>query len=83
MATQEVNSNFVQIYPNPVKNTLNISSDSKLNSFKIFDLSGRILKKGNFESGNKTVDVSALINGNYIIEIETDKGIIRNKFIKN
>lgn len=83
MSTQEIQQNLVQIYPNPVKNTLNISYESKLKSFIIFDLNGRIIQKGKFESGNKSVDVSNLRNGNYIIEIESDKETVRNKFIKN
>lgn len=83
MGTEEIQQNLVQIYPNPVKNTLNISSDSKLNSYKIYDLSGRLVKQGKFDLGNKSVEVSGLMKGNYIIEIKTKNEIIKTKFLKN
>lgn len=73
--------NNVQIYPNPTNDILNISSNGKITSLKIFSLSGKLLMT---ESNNNQASVAKLQNGFYFIEIKTSKGQISLlKFIKN
>lgn len=83
MSVSELSKNEIQIYPNPVKNELFISSEEELISYKIYDHSGRLIRNSVFESGLKRVNVQAIEKGNYIIEIKTAKGNFRKKFIKN
>jgi len=71
----------LEIYPNPVTTVLKVSSDVKIYSCKIRDLSGRIIaakKLNNFNS----IDVSNLTSGVYFISFETEYGIVVKKFIK-
>ena len=83
MGTHDFAGSQFEIYPNPVKTELHISSDDRLVSYKIYDASGRLIQNKKFQSDSQTLNVSSLEKGNYILEIKTDKGISQKKFIKN
>lgn len=74
------------IYPNPTRNTFTINSNENgLDNFeyKIIDLTGRIIKNGKSKF-NEQINIQNLINGNYVIQIETENGkIITEKLVKN
>lgn len=71
----------IQIYPNPVKNTINLElPDSKIKnfSFEITDFQGRLLLK----TENQTkVDVSNLENGAYVGVLKTGDQIVVRKVL--
>lgn len=67
------------IYPNPVKNKLNLEGLPKGSDVKISDLSGRIVLEAHSEDTKLNIDVSRLVNGTYIIQSEN---IPAQKFIK-
>jgi uncharacterized delta-60 repeat protein len=73
-------SNSIIIYPNPVSDVLYIESNelNSIKALKIFDLQGKLILKGT----NKTINVSNLKNGLYIIKILTAEGEFVKKFIK-
>lgn len=52
-----------KIFPNPVKDDLNISSSLNL-KIEIYDLQGRLVQKGKFE--NKKINLSSLTKGVYL-----------------
>lgn len=58
-----------KVYPNPVKNILNIDHLNANPKFKLFDVSGKMLISGN---GSK-LDVSKLSGGVYFIQVENLK----------
>lgn len=83
LATAETgkgNGNIV-IYPNPVKDVLNIQSKNEIVKAEIYDAAGRVVMavpvKGN------TVGVSELVKGNYTIRLSTKDQTFTQKFIKN
>ena len=65
----------IKIYPNPVRDILNISN-TKSEDYKIFDMGGKLINAGKLERG--TVNVSNLTAGAYTIQI----GEISKRFIK-
>lgn len=72
------NSKNIAIYPNPVVDDLNISSDSPIKAISITDINGKIVKtvkKSNIES----VNLSELRQGMYILTTDENK---RFKFLK-
>lgn len=83
--TDEVvlNSNELVIYPNPTSDVLyiDISDDVHINEISVSDLNGRRIDM-NTETNN-SIDVSGLVSGLYIIQIQTEKGSISRKFFKN
>jgi len=71
----EIESASVKIYPIPVKDELKIESgDLTIKKVEILDITGKSV-------GNSS-NVSALSSGIYFVRIETDKGIITEKFVK-
>ncbi len=74
------------IFPNPSMSFITIQnkeSSSESFEYKIVDFTGRNVKSGNSKF-NQKIDIVSLKNGNYIIQIETDKGeMLTEKLIKN
>ncbi|MCF8232877.1 MAG: T9SS type A sorting domain-containing protein [Bacteroidales bacterium] len=71
--------NALNIYPNPVENLLTIDSECNIERVNIFNIKGeKILAV----TDTKTIDVSNLIQGIFVIKIITDKRIYRRNFIK-
>ncbi|OCA72664.1 hypothetical protein BBH99_12990 [Chryseobacterium contaminans] len=64
---QLTGSTEIKLYPNPVKDILTLSN-TRSERFKIYDMSGKLVMDGSFQNG--TVNVSNLIKGNYVIQIE-------------
>ncbi|WP_035654421.1 T9SS type A sorting domain-containing protein, partial [Flavobacterium saliperosum] len=81
LATENfTNSNGVSLYPNPVKDILNIDlvDNTRISSVKIYDLQGKLL----LEKASNDIDVSSLSVGVYLIKIKSEKGEFTKKFIK-
>jgi Zn-dependent metalloprotease len=72
----------ITLYPNPVRNTLNIQTREKLNVMKIYSSGGILVRSVRDISENYSFDVSGLDRGVYIIELITEKGTFRKKIIK-
>lgn len=70
-----------RIYPNPVSNFMFVNAPEDTKSMSVFTTSGKKLE--NVRVTEKGVDVSSLNAGIYILQIETSKAFLTNKFIKN
>ncbi len=70
------------IYPNPVRNVLYINgSIDNIQSVKVIAVSGAVMNvKEQYDT--KGLDVSHLSDGNYILSIVTDTGIVYKHFVK-
>lgn len=76
-----ISSSDISLYPNPVKDVLNLESsfENKMNSIEIYNQLGQRVYSSNYE--NK-INVSGLVSGLYMIEIKNAGGVARKKFIK-
>ncbi|MGV0980307.1 T9SS type A sorting domain-containing protein [Empedobacter falsenii] len=75
-------TNSLKIYPNPVNSILTIDNPNNGNSeAKVFDMTGKLVKNMTFNVNDKNIslNVSDLLKGNYIIKI----GNSVTKIIKN
>jgi hypothetical protein len=75
-----MDANSIQIYPNPVKNTLFVTKVKDGAKYKIYDSAGRIVKNGVILA-NK-INLDQLISGVYIIDIDNNGETAQKKFIK-
>jgi len=73
-------TNSVIVFPNPVKQTLNILSKNNYTLSTVYDLQGRIIFKQLFEP---TFDASNIKNGIYFLELSNKTQKTVQKFIKN
>jgi len=71
----------VALYPNPVKEVLYFSASGKVAKAEVYDLNGRLIKTSTVS--NNSMNVSSLSKGVYFIILHIDKGVIKEKFIKN
>lgn len=68
------------LYPNPVSNSLSIFSDTSVEKVEIYSLTGVLVKL--VEANIKTIDMSHLSNGSYIVKVSTGQGVINQMIIK-
>jgi len=69
------------LYPNPVKNLLNLSISTK-GTYLLFTSNGQLVYKGELEVGTNAIDTRRLANGMYYINIQTESSLTSHKFIK-
>ena len=80
MAVSDVSRSKISIYPNPAAEFLNIRTDDKIKSVRIYSATGNLVKT---ENGHLSIlNIASLPKGNYMVTIETDKGSETKKIIK-
>lgn len=80
VAQNPLAQNKLRLYPNPVSSLLHATSDSIIDNIRIYDLTGKQMNL--IRVDDKTLDVSALQNGIYIIEVQTNDATFTSKFVK-
>jgi hypothetical protein len=82
---ESTNTNNIEIYPNPVINSLNISLDKNYQNTKysIYNISGTLIKSGEFE-GNyyKISGFENTLSGYYLLNISNESINSNFRFIK-
>ena len=75
-----VEKSSVNVYPNPASNYINVNASSNISNVEVYTISGQ--KVGDFTAnGTQTVISTAnLSNGMYLMRINTENGVINNKF---
>jgi len=81
LSINEFDKTNINIYPNPVKNTLQISIENNITIkyIQVFDVVGKLLLQTN---STNQLDVSAFASGLLFVKIATDKGVVVKKIIK-
>lgn len=70
----------LKIYPNPAVDILNLTSNKKIESVTIYDLTGKKVKS---TTDTQQINVSSLAKGTYILQAYYGNGAVENtKFIK-
>ncbi|MES2837041.1 MAG: T9SS type A sorting domain-containing protein [Bacteroidota bacterium] len=72
--------NDLQLYPNPASDIVIIKTKEKIESVKITNQLGQTVYSSNF-TNSKTIDVSALKNGIYFVEVVQRKKSITKKLL--
>lgn len=77
-------SKLINIYPNPAKDYFKISNSTEINLIDatIYDITGKVVsyQKLNAEK-DLVIDTSKFSSGNYVVEIQTEKGKITKKLL--
>ena len=72
----------IKLYPNPVKNELNVERITGNAELSIVDIQGKELIKTTAEYQTRTIDVKKLSPGVYYLRVESANGITTLKFVK-
>ena len=74
--------NFM-IYPNPAKDYINLTSESIIDGYIIYDIKGSLISKGiNNNSNDLTINLKNIYSGIYFLEIKSGNIKETVKFIK-
>lgn len=76
----EVNEKGAAIYPNPATEEVNIPGNKIIDEISISDATGRLLL--HVKNPGKSVDISILPSGVYIIDIVTEESVSKQRLIK-
>ena len=72
----------LNLYPNPVNDTLNIDSQEEITQLSIFNVLGKLVKTIQPNKTTSSIDLSDLETGIYMVKIEADTKISTQKIIK-
>ncbi len=72
----------IQIYPNPVKDVLNLKSNSKIEKIELFDANGKKVQSGKPNTNDAEINMNHLPAGIYIIQTTVDGKVDSQKVVK-
>ena len=79
-AANPIDQTEILIYPNPVSTVLYVKNISRKAKYKIYNAAGQVVVDGILL--NNELNVSKLINGVYVIDIDDNGNTAQKKFIK-
>lgn len=81
---ESIQVNSIQIFPNPTTYFVNIISENNLiYNVRLYSISGEILIAKRFDQKSVDLNITELVNGIYILEIELDDNkLIKQKIMK-
>lgn len=82
MGVNSFDKNSLSIYPNPVKDVLNVSYKSEIAEAKIYNLLGQEVLSKTINSGDFNLNVSSLATGSYVVKLIANEGQHSFKLIK-
>jgi hypothetical protein len=82
LGIEEVLESQLSIYPNPANDVLMVFNESvfEINYIKVYDSLGKLVLEQN--TSYSQIDISDLATGLLFVQIETDKGLVTKKIIK-
>ena len=90
IVNSEEGLNKLSVYPNPTRNTLNITGEvenDKEVMVYLMDMQGRVVYKQELKSENRVIkgliDTSIFSSGIYQLKLKTEKGLIYKKVVIN
>ncbi|MFV0305668.1 MAG: endonuclease [Moheibacter sp.] len=83
MSVNDVSTDLnISLYPNPVKNSLNIQSDEKIEKIEVYSISGKKVQSGKPNTTDVEINVSNYAVGTYMIKLTINGKVTSQKFIK-
>jgi hypothetical protein len=82
LGTQNFETSKVSLYPNPVKNTLNIEANGSIERVTVYSILGQEVMSKSPNSNATTLQTSGLQKGTYIVKSTIDGKTSTSKFIK-
>lgn len=70
----------LQVYPNPVADVVNITSDVALDEAVVYTVDGALVKT--YSQNLRSIDVSALKSGMYVLIVRSEDSQYRSSFVK-
>lgn len=78
--SQNLETPKLTLYPNPVSNSLYLTSNQKIENVLIYNITGVLVKS--ISNNPESIDVSNLNSGSYLVKVTTNEGSFTQKIIK-
>lgn len=72
----------IRLFPNPATQSISINSKLLIKSIQFFDTNGRLVKQLDSAELLDQIDISDLVAGKYIVQIETDEQTVFKELLK-
>jgi len=82
LSTEKFSTSSVKMYPNPVKNSLNIEANASINKVSIYNVLGQEVMSSTPNSNSTTLQTGSLQKGVYMVRTDIDGSITTSKMIK-
>lgn len=82
LGVDSLDKNALSVYPNPVKNVLNVSYKSEITEAKIFNLLGQEVFSQQVNNSDFQLNVSNLTAGTYVVKLVASEGQQSFKLVK-
>ena len=82
LGTKKFETSSVKMYPNPVKNTLNIEANSVIERVSVFNILGQEVLKSSPKANTATLQTNDLQKGVYMVTTEIDGKVSTSKVVK-
>lgn len=82
LSAQDFVSEAFKVYPNPVKNILNLSYTTEISSVAVFNLLGQEVLTKHLNAAQTQLDMSNLSAGTYVVKVNVDGTVKTIKVIK-
>ena len=79
---EKLMSEGVDIYPNPVNDILQVSSETLIRSLKLSDIGGAIVLQNEVNANAASIDMTGLSAGNYLLQVVTESGNFVQQVVK-
>lgn len=73
------NNSSVDVFPNPVKSSLNVQAAEPIQNYSIVDLNGRVMLAGKLSAMDVVLNVDSLPKGFYVLTVELGDGALVSK----
>ncbi|MBQ9508367.1 MAG: T9SS type A sorting domain-containing protein [Bacteroidales bacterium] len=80
LAVESVENSDLSIFPNPVKDVLTINYDKAISQIDVYDVNGKLVKT--ITTVDNTINVSDLSEGVYMLNMQTEEGLVIRKIVK-
>ena len=79
---KEKQTKSVAVFPNPVTDVINIElTDLNGEYVKVFNSLGQLIATHNFDQASTSISANDLSRGMYLLNIQTDKGLVNKRII--
>lgn len=84
LSTNEVLANSFSMTPNPAKNfvTINSTDNNTITAIEVVDINGRTVLNAKPNAIESNIDLSTLSSGVYMVKINSEKGSVTKKLVK-
>ncbi len=82
LGTEDFNAKKIAVYPNPVKDVLNLSAVENIDSVTIYNLFGQQLANKTINATEAKFDMSSFATGTYIVNVVSNNNVKTIKVVK-